>query len=468
VNIRMLTEGTDVPDVNTVFLTRQTTSKILLTQMIGRALRGPKFGGTDLAYIVSFVDTWDQKINWAEWDPLDESVHEPDGPTKSPGLPLDLISIDMVRHLTRMMFENKGIEIGSFLKNVPLGWYQTKFYVLSQNGDDYEETNRLVMVFEDEKEGYNKFMNHLESIDISDFESEENSFDSKSQILSEWTEEFFNLENSWDGNLKTNLFNIACHIAQRKEKPPFFEFKERKNHDMDQIARENMNIPLSKINTLLKEEFERKDRYWNTIYPNFKSFRRQFYSCVQRLTDLENEKVNGIYKGKESPETKLDNEIRDKILGEYPYCLSCGEKDKKLLEIDHVNPRYFGGKDSIDNLQTLCRYCNSTKNTMEIDFRNNKTPLKQAPEQLKYFNPPQSHNHEDETWNKYIKRIFNMFYCASAVKHANMDSNGEWKVELYFGNDPKWIRPYLEGLTNEIIDNRRNLGLKGPEKIIVV
>ena len=41
----MLTEGTDVPDVDTVFLTRQTTSKILLTQMIGRALRGPKFGG---------------------------------------------------------------------------------------------------------------------------------------------------------------------------------------------------------------------------------------------------------------------------------------------------------------------------------------------------------------------------------------------------------------------------------------
>ncbi len=29
INVRMLTEGTDVPSVNTVFLTRQTTSKIL-------------------------------------------------------------------------------------------------------------------------------------------------------------------------------------------------------------------------------------------------------------------------------------------------------------------------------------------------------------------------------------------------------------------------------------------------------
>ena len=40
INVRMLTEGTDVPKVNTVFLTRQTTSEILLTQMVGRALRG--------------------------------------------------------------------------------------------------------------------------------------------------------------------------------------------------------------------------------------------------------------------------------------------------------------------------------------------------------------------------------------------------------------------------------------------
>lgn len=41
-NVRMLTEGVDVPDVKTVFITRETNSKILFTQMIGRALRGKK------------------------------------------------------------------------------------------------------------------------------------------------------------------------------------------------------------------------------------------------------------------------------------------------------------------------------------------------------------------------------------------------------------------------------------------
>jgi superfamily II DNA or RNA helicase len=45
INIKILTEGTDIPDVQTVFITRETTSDILLTQMIGRALRGPRMGG---------------------------------------------------------------------------------------------------------------------------------------------------------------------------------------------------------------------------------------------------------------------------------------------------------------------------------------------------------------------------------------------------------------------------------------
>jgi superfamily II DNA or RNA helicase len=62
INVRMLTEGTDVPKVNTVFLTRQTTSSILMTQMIGRALRGPRFGGTEEANIVAFIDQWEHLI----------------------------------------------------------------------------------------------------------------------------------------------------------------------------------------------------------------------------------------------------------------------------------------------------------------------------------------------------------------------------------------------------------------------
>ena len=68
VNVQMLTEGVDVPLVQTVFLTRPTVSSILLRQMIGRGLRGPAQGGTKTAYIVSFEDHWERFPDWQ--DPL--------------------------------------------------------------------------------------------------------------------------------------------------------------------------------------------------------------------------------------------------------------------------------------------------------------------------------------------------------------------------------------------------------------
>ncbi len=47
-----------------MFIARPTASEILLRQMVGRALRGPKAGGGEIAYLVTFVDTW------GIWDPL--------------------------------------------------------------------------------------------------------------------------------------------------------------------------------------------------------------------------------------------------------------------------------------------------------------------------------------------------------------------------------------------------------------
>ena len=41
VNVNILTEGVDLPKTRTVFLARPTVSTILMTQMVGRALRGP-------------------------------------------------------------------------------------------------------------------------------------------------------------------------------------------------------------------------------------------------------------------------------------------------------------------------------------------------------------------------------------------------------------------------------------------
>lgn len=108
INVRMLTEGTHVPTLKTVFLTRQTTSSILMTQMVGRALRGPAFGGTDEAYIVAFIDDWKQAISWAEFGDLEGGIEE-SPPAFAARPPLQLISIDLVRRLARQMDSGQNI-----------------------------------------------------------------------------------------------------------------------------------------------------------------------------------------------------------------------------------------------------------------------------------------------------------------------------------------------------------------------
>lgn len=46
INVNILSEGSDIPDIHTVFLTRPTNSDVLLMQMIGRGMRGEQCGGT--------------------------------------------------------------------------------------------------------------------------------------------------------------------------------------------------------------------------------------------------------------------------------------------------------------------------------------------------------------------------------------------------------------------------------------
>lgn len=70
INVNILTEGVDLPKTKTVFLARPTVSTILMTQMVGRALRGSGAGETNTTYIVSFIDDWGEHIAWVNPESL--------------------------------------------------------------------------------------------------------------------------------------------------------------------------------------------------------------------------------------------------------------------------------------------------------------------------------------------------------------------------------------------------------------
>lgn len=81
INVNMLIEGSDVPDIQTVFITRPTNSKSVMAQMIGRALRGKNAKsknatGTETAYIVAFHDIWDSYISFLDPNDIINSSNE--------------------------------------------------------------------------------------------------------------------------------------------------------------------------------------------------------------------------------------------------------------------------------------------------------------------------------------------------------------------------------------------------------
>jgi superfamily II DNA or RNA helicase len=58
VNVGVLTTGFDAPKVERLILARPTMSRVLFEQMVGRGLRGPKFGGYEKCTVIDIVDSF--------------------------------------------------------------------------------------------------------------------------------------------------------------------------------------------------------------------------------------------------------------------------------------------------------------------------------------------------------------------------------------------------------------------------
>ncbi len=484
-NVRMLTEGTDVPSVRSVFLTRQTTSQILLTQMIGRALRGPNFKGTDTAYVVSFIDNWRQHINWASYDPLTTGPADADVVKRGTRPPTMLISISLVRALARQMDGGRNINPAPYATMLPAGWYRVEYEarVADPDSDDIEHVERLVMVYDDHAPRLARLIEELQAaMPLSDLEAFDVAPETLDAFTDQWATRVFDALNDLEPSTRSAIVDIARHIAQNEgEAPPFFPFAEREHHDLDRVAKELLERGLSRLEEekTMRGEYVRSDRFWRSLYPTYSHFKSHYNGSVERIlyeaehgtTDLGSQKTyentEVIQDREPSEETKKEVKARDGNK-----CLCCGVT--RRLQIDHISPHHLGGHNHEDNLQTLCGPCNRLKATDNINFRVRRTALEVAPPELPdlAFTIPGGNKAGDrEAWARYLKQVINFYYRCSAVESVDIGGRGprfwRWKVDLYQGNDPSWLEPHLELLAEEARESREYENLQGPEAIEV-
>ncbi|MPQ31271.1 hypothetical protein E4V42_07455 [Clostridium estertheticum] len=110
INVNILSEGSDIPEIDSIFLTRPTMSSILMTQMIGRGLRGRKSGGTDKATIVSFIDDWKDKIAWINPERLYGDINIEDIPYEKRERNIRRISIDLIDQFVEIVDINAEVK----------------------------------------------------------------------------------------------------------------------------------------------------------------------------------------------------------------------------------------------------------------------------------------------------------------------------------------------------------------------
>ena len=487
INIRMATEGTDVPDVQTVFLTRQTTSQILLTQMVGRALRGPKFGGTDKAYIVSFIDNWKHRINWAAYDQLAPGLADETIPEYGKRPPIQLISIDLVRRLARQMDSGINVNPAPYKAFLPIGWYRVEYYAQVAGTDDVEPVGQLVMVFEEEQPAFERFIKALKNEDLGSFEEDTVRLADVRDRVADWHGKYFSEADARvGGGLVEDLFSVARHLAQNeRQAPKFFPFDVRGQHDLDAVAKDHLAQELSDRAKAeaLRAEYTRQDRYWRVLYYAYPLFKSHYNACIDRILDADEHGYDPAehrprFKTPEAiPVSEPPEDLKERVKSRDGFrCLCCGyDKQRPQLQVDHISPSYHGGNNHFDNLQTLCKVCNGPdgKGIEKISFRNNQTTLTAPPSRLRILRTPSGDRvKEPEWWEMFLRRTINLFYRCAAVDSVEIGGRGErfrhWKIRLFPGNNEKWLDPHLPALIQRIREVREKEGYEAaPDHITV-
>ena len=380
INVNILTEGTDLPKTHTVFLTRPTVSTTLMTQMVGRALRGLKAGGTKEAYIVSFVDDWNDKIAWVNPETLTEAeYHEKETLAETQKQQIQLIAISKIEEFARMAdaaVDTSALDSTPAIELIPLGMYMLSTL----------ECNHQILVYNSTQNAYQSLIRDLPNL-MEHYGIEGETI--PEETLDDMTEHCF--QSYFDENMipscnRNDIEHLLKFYAQKAVAPLFvtIDEMERKKLDVSEIAKK-----------IYDEDMRRseKNAYIQSLWAEEGSLLPVYYTnpyFFKKLIDLELDKLDGdIEIAAAEPQTEaelrnLEQFPLQKIIELYPkiglqlkedafaaarnddgsyVCAGCGEvfPTRLFLQVDHIVPMAKGGLSVPDNLQVLCRTCNQRK-----------------------------------------------------------------------------------------------------------
>ena len=380
INVNILTEGTDLPKTHTVFLTRPTVSTTLMTQMVGRALRGLKAGGTKEAYIVSFVDDWNDKIAWVNPETLTVAeYHEKETLAETQKQQIRLIAISKIEEFARMAdaaVDTSALDSTPAIELIPLGMYMLSTL----------ECNHQILVYNSTQNAYQSLIRDLPNL-MEHYGIEGETI--PEETLDDMTEHCF--QSYFDENMipscnRNDIEHLLKFYAQKAVAPLFvtIDEMERKKLDVSEIAKK-----------IYDEDMRRseKNAYIQSLWAEEGSLLPVYYTnpyFFKKLIDLELDKLDGdIEIAAAEPQTEaelrnLEQFPLQKIIELYPkiglqlkedafaaarnddgsyVCAGCGEvfPTRLFLQVDHIVPMAKGGLSFTDNLQVLCRTCNQRK-----------------------------------------------------------------------------------------------------------
>ena len=385
INVNILTEGVDLPKTKTVFLARPTVSSILMTQMVGRALRGTAAGGTASAYIVSFVDHWNEHIAWVNPESLFDGNNDfHDNDSERAKRDLRTIAISKIEEFAAILddaVDTTALEKVPFEQRIPLGMYA--FTYLEENGMDHAYQ---VMVYDSTQDSYKNLMDALPSLFKSFGATEEYLTEAQLDEMEAQCRDSFFCGEMIPPYERKDVLNILKYYAQYEAVPQFYTFAEvdRNKLDVSKIAKYIWDEDMGD-----RKRAEYLDSLWESADDNMLRlfFGRKLYFL--RQIDIERMKLahpdiyddeNNIKYGTRALEDMplheigkinpaLEKSLRDQAFekakdanGNYR-CACCGVTDKSRIyfQVDHIVPMNNGGKSIADNLQILCRQCNGTK-----------------------------------------------------------------------------------------------------------